>query len=83
MARRSTSDYIMSNADYAAQRDAMAEYQRTHVDPRKTYCATYVINGQQLSEKVCALSQKDAADIVKRNCDMIGWQPFQLTIKEV
>lgn len=83
MARKSSSDRILTEADHAERLEAIAEYQRKNGDPRKTYLATYVIQGQEQQETVRAMTQQQALDQVKYNCSLVGWQPMKLEVTEV
>ena len=81
MARRS-SDYIPTEGDNASRLDDIAEYRRNHGDPRKAYTATYLICGKPVSERVMAMTQQQAVNIVKYNCSLVGWNPSSLNVTE-
>ena len=79
----STKDYIPTEADNIAKAEAIKEYMRTHEDPRQEFIASYKIMSKQLTERVFAMNANDAAEIVKRNCRMVGWFPVDLTVISV
>lgn len=82
MARRASSDRILSEADNRARIEEMAEYQKTHVDPRKMYIAKYLVHGVEYSENIRAVTQQAAVEQVKYNCSLVGWQPMKLEVTE-
>lgn len=46
------------------------------------YVAKYKIFGNPVIERVSAITQADAIEIVKKNCGMVGWIPTDLIVNE-
>ena len=44
------------------------------------YIAKYKIFGKLITERVTASTQANAAEIIKKNCGMVGWIPTELTV---
>ena len=83
MARYSSSDHIVSEGENINRLEAIAEYRREHGDPRKNYEATYLVCGRPMTERVTAMTQQQAVDIVKYTCSLVGWQPNSLEVRDV
>jgi hypothetical protein len=76
---RNSSDKILTAADYERIKIECKERQ-VPIKSSDIYTVTYNINGHLMSEKIFAKNTKDAEEIIKRNCGMVGWIPRDIKI---
>lgn len=74
-------DYIPTDGEFMAERDAVKDWKETHEDPRQKFIATYFVNGMKLSENVLAENEAEAQARIKQQCGMVGWIPMELKIE--
>lgn len=83
MSRIESKDYIPTYGDYEYQREQDAKRAQEAKD--RGFClgkfkVTYTINGHRMSEVVSSYSSKDALDLVKQQCGMVGWLPIDMSV---
>ena len=74
-------DKIPSEVDLMNKIEERAEYMRNN-DPRKMYTAIYEVHGREFTEKIKALSTRDAEDKLRYELRLVGWFPKEVKIIE-
>ena len=83
MARNTGSDYIPTQADLIKQAEERKAYMEAHPVKMNTYKISYKIDSMPLSENVSALSNAAAIEHFKRQCNIVGWVPYDIVCEEV
>ena len=84
MARYNSKDYIPTYGDLEARRD---ECERNAKAARERgfhlgeFELSYNVLGRSFTEKISASSEKDAIEILKQQCGMVGWIPMNIEVK--
>lgn len=84
--RKSSKDYIPTASDLAHDRDecdARAQEARDRGYHLGEFEVTYTVQGQKFTQRVSDYSEKDAVENLKKQCGMIGWVPYDVSIKTV
>lgn len=84
MAKKTGSDYIPTYAELEAER--AERNKRTEELAKKGWClgefeVTYKVNGAQLTQKMVARSKNEIEGMLKQQCGMVGWVPYDVEVK--
>lgn len=74
-------DKIPTKAELMNKIEEYTEYMRKN-DPRKMYTAVYEVNGTKYTEKIKAISTRDAEDKLRYGLGLVGWYPKGIKILE-
>jgi len=84
MAKRNSKDYIPSISDLATERSDAEKRAKEAADRGfriGEYSITYTVSGQTFTQKVSDYSQKDAIANLKKQCGMVGWIPYDISVQ--
>lgn len=86
MARYNSKDYIPTYGDLEARRDECRKNAQEAKDRGfrlGEYELSYNVLGRSYTEKMSAVSEKEAIETLKQQCGMVGWIPTDIKVKNL